>query len=71
MKMMHELPFFKHLVNVIDSTILFLVVSHKHLSNEDWWKDIQKEYDLSTRPIPFTNSSVHMCLTYNIVIVCL
>jgi hypothetical protein len=48
-----RVTFFKHLVNVIDSTILFLVVSHKHLSNENWWKDIQKEYNLSTRRISF------------------
>ena len=48
-----RVTFFKHLVNVIDSTILFLVVSHKHLSNENWWKDIRKEYNLSTRRISF------------------
>jgi hypothetical protein len=48
-----RVTFFKHLVNVIDSTILFLIVGHKYLGDEDWWKIIQQEYSLSSRPIPF------------------
>jgi hypothetical protein len=59
-----RVTFFKHIVNVINSTFLFLIMSKKYLvkydnstndflQNEDWWKDIQKEYDLSDRPFPF------------------
>jgi hypothetical protein len=40
------------MANVVDSTILFLVVAHKYLGDESWWKDIQKEYVLSLRPVP-------------------
>jgi hypothetical protein len=46
------------------STLLFIIMSKKYLvkydnstndflPNEDWRKDIQREYDLSTRPFPF------------------
>jgi hypothetical protein len=48
-----RVTFFKHLVNVIDSTILFLTVAHKYLGDEKWWKTIQQEYNLSRRPITF------------------
>jgi hypothetical protein len=48
-----RVTFFKHLVNVIDSTILFLIVARKYLGDENWWKGIQQEYNLSTRPIAF------------------
>src|SRR5829696_4503221 len=48
-----RITFFKHLANVVDSTILFLVVAHKYLGDENWWKDTQKEYVLAARPIPF------------------
>src|SRR5947209_1594034 len=48
-----RVTFFKHLVNVIDSTILFLAVANKYLGHENWWKNIQTEYKLSARPIPF------------------
>jgi len=48
-----RVTFFKHLVNVIDSTILFLVVAHEYLGNEDWWKEVQRNYSLSIRPITF------------------
>ena len=47
-----RITFFKHMANVVDSTILFLVVAHKYLGDESWWKDIQKEYVLSLRPVP-------------------
>lgn len=46
-----RVTFFKH--NVIDSTILFLVIAHKYLGNEDWWKEMQRNYGLSIRPITF------------------
>jgi hypothetical protein len=48
-----RVTFFKHLVNVIDSTIISLLLSHKYMGTENWWKEIQKEYNLSARPIPF------------------
>jgi hypothetical protein len=48
-----RVTFFKHLVNVIDSTIVSLLVAHKYLGDENWWKEIQKEYNLSARRIPF------------------
>jgi hypothetical protein len=48
-----RVTFFKHLVNVINSTTLMLIMSHTHFGNESWWKDIQREYELSTRPFPF------------------
>jgi hypothetical protein len=48
-----RVTFFKHLVNVIDSTILSFLMAHKYLGDENWWIQIQKEYNLSTRPIPF------------------
>jgi predicted metallo-beta-lactamase superfamily hydrolase len=37
-----RVTFFKHLVNVIDSTIVSLLVAHKYLGDENWWKKIQK-----------------------------
>ena len=45
--------FFKHLINAVNSTILFLILSHKYFGNVDWWIQIKKDYNLSTRPIPF------------------
>jgi hypothetical protein len=48
-----RVTFFKHLVNVIDSTIVSLLVAHKIMGDENWWKEVQKEYNLSARPIPF------------------
>jgi hypothetical protein len=45
-----RVTFFKHLVNVLDSTILFLIVARKYFGNENWWK----EYNLSIRPFPFS-----------------
>jgi hypothetical protein len=48
-----RVTFFKHLVNIVDSTILFLILSHKYLGSEDWWIQTQKDHSLSTRPIPF------------------
>ncbi len=48
-----RVTFFKHLVNVVDPTILSLILSHKYLGNEDWWIQMQKDYNLSARPIPF------------------
>jgi hypothetical protein len=48
-----RVTFFKHFVVVVDSTLLSLILSHKYLGNEDWWIQIQREYELSTRPIPF------------------
>jgi hypothetical protein len=44
---------FKRLVNVTDSTIHSLIVARKYLGDENWWKGIQQEYNLSTRPIAF------------------
>jgi hypothetical protein len=37
-----RVTFFKHLVNVIDSTIVSLLVANKYLGDENWWKKIQK-----------------------------
>jgi hypothetical protein len=48
-----RVTFFKHLVNVIDSTIVSLLVAHKYMGDENWWNEVQKEYSLFARPIPF------------------
>jgi hypothetical protein len=48
-----RVTFFKHLVNVIDSTIVSLLVAHKYMGDENWWKEVQKEYNLTARPIHF------------------
>lgn len=48
-----RVTFFKHLVNIVDSTILSLILSHKYLGDENWWIQAHKDYDLSKRPIPF------------------
>lgn len=48
-----RITFFKHLVNIVDSTILSFMMAYKYLGDENWWKEIQKEYNLSARPIPF------------------
>jgi len=38
---------------VVDTSILFLTLSHRYLGDESWWIDIQRIYNLSKRPIPF------------------
>ena len=48
-----RVTFFKHIVNVIDSSIIFLTLSHRYFGDEPWWSDTQRMYNLSTRPIPF------------------
>lgn len=41
-----RVTFFKHLVNVIDSTILSFLMARKYLGDENWRIQIQKEYNL-------------------------
>jgi hypothetical protein len=48
-----RVTFFKHIVNVIDSSIIFLVTAHRHYGDESWWNDTQRIYNLSKRRIPF------------------
>ena len=48
-----RVTFFKHLITTHDATIISLLVSHKYFGEESWWRDIQQEYDLSARNIPY------------------
>ena len=34
-----RVTFFKHIVNVIDSSIIFLVTAHRYFGDESWWND--------------------------------
>jgi len=47
-----RVTFFKHIVNVIDSSIIFLVTAHRYF-DESWWNDTQQIYNLSKRRLPF------------------
>jgi hypothetical protein len=48
-----RVTFFKHIVNVIDSSIIFLATAHRYFGEESWWLEIQSKYNLSKRPISF------------------
>lgn len=71
-----RVAFFKHLVNVINSTLLFLIMSKKYFvnydnsTNECWWKGIQKEYNLSNRRFDFDRQRLYydQVVTYSFLI---
>jgi hypothetical protein len=44
-----RVTFFKHFINVLDSTILSLIVAHKYFGNYEWWKEVNFEYNLTSR----------------------
>ena len=48
-----RVTFFKHIVNVIDSSIIFLTTAHRYFGDESWWIETQSKYNLSKRPIYF------------------
>lgn len=55
-----RVTFFKHLVNVVDPTILSLILSHKYLGNKYWWIQTQKDYNLSNDQSRLTGNSTTM-----------
>jgi hypothetical protein len=48
-----RVTFFKHFINVLDSTILSLIVAHKYFGNYEWWKEVNFEYNLTSRPVDY------------------
>ncbi|TVP40081.1 hypothetical protein [Candidatus Nitrosocosmicus arcticus] len=44
-----RVTFYKHSLNTLDSTIHFLIFTHKHLGNTTWWKETYIDYNLSNR----------------------
>lgn len=44
-----RVTFYKHSLNTINSTIYFLIFTHKYLGNKTWWKEIDIDYDLHPR----------------------
>src|SRR5687767_6349570 len=48
-----RVSFFKHCINLLNSTLISLICSYKYFGNEDWWINIKKEYNLNFRPFDF------------------
>ena len=48
-----RVTFFKHVNVALDSATISLILAHKYLGAEDWWKDIYNEYGLSKRPYDY------------------
>src|SRR5919198_2099453 len=46
-----RVTFFKHFINVLDSTILSLIIAHKYFGNDEWWREVNIEYNLTPRPV--------------------
>jgi hypothetical protein len=46
-----RVTFFKHFINVLDSTILSLIIAHKYFGNDEWWREANIEYNLTSRPV--------------------
>jgi hypothetical protein len=38
---------------VLNSATISLILAHKYLGDENWWKDIHNKYDLSKRPYDY------------------
>ena len=48
-----RVTFFKHVSTVLEFCILSLVLAHRHLGNENWWKCTDTHYELSRRPYDY------------------
>jgi hypothetical protein len=48
-----RVTFFKNINTVLNSTVVSLIIAHKHLGEEEWWKTIHSDYELSNRPYDF------------------
>jgi hypothetical protein len=46
-----RVTFFKHFINVLDSTILSFIIAHKYFGNDEWWREVNNEYKLTPRPV--------------------
>lgn len=48
-----RVTFFKHVSMVLDSAIISLILAHRYLGDENWWKKTDILYKLSGRPYDY------------------